>query len=342
MDKFVTSQNYICVSGYGWSGSSACVDLLKEFEGFGALQGEFRIAKDPYGLRDLEGSLVHNWDFIRHDVAIRDFLAFCKVLSRETGLFSKVGKNFANKLNIDFMLESKSYINRLTNMTYLGDTFVHRYNIPAYKNFIMKARSKLGKNNAKLMYFARPNEVDFIRETRDYIDSLFVNYMSIEKINTLVLDQAIPPTNIIGTSKYFKNIKIIIVDRDPRDIYVNMIRGRGLLGPELIKRDSVDKYIKWHKQLRRSSVSDRNNIDINKHVLRLNFEDLVLNYNDSILRIKDFLEIDMQHNQKLMHFDPSYSIKNIGLWREYKNQSIMHDIGSELKDYCCNDNRISN
>jgi hypothetical protein len=94
--------------------------------------------------------------------------------------------------------------------------------------------------------------------------------------------------------------------------------------------------------LRRSSVSDRNNIDINKHVLRLNFEDLVLNYNDSILRIKDFLEIDMQHNQKLMHFDPSYSIKNIGLWREYKNQSIMHDIGSELKDYCCNDNRISN
>ena len=334
MDKFVTSQNYICVSGYGWSGSSACVDLLKEFEGFGALQGEFRIAKDPYGLRDLEGSLVHNWDFIRHDVAIRDFLAFCKVLSRETGLFSKVGKNFANKLNIDFMLESKSYINRLTNMTYLGDTFVHRYNIPAYKNFIMKARNKLGKNNAKLMYFARPNEVDFIRETRDYIDSLFVNYMSIEKINTLVLDQAIPPTNIIGTSKYFKNIKIIIVDRDPRDIYVNMIRGRGLLGPELIKRDSVDKYIKWHTLMRKMSKNDKNNKDILKKVIRLNFEDLVLDYDSSVAKIFDFIGVNGVHSQKYKFFNPNASAANIGLWKEYHNQEVMQEIANMIPEYC--------
>ena len=334
MDKFVTSQNYICVSGYGWSGSSACVDLLKEFEGFGALQGEFRIAKDPYGLRDLEGSLVHNWDFIRHDVAIRDFLAFCKVLSRGTGLFSKVGKNFANKLNIDFMLESKSYIDRLTNMIYLGDTFVHRYNIPAYKNFIMKARNKLGKNNAKLMYFARPNEVDFIRETRDYIDSLFVNYMSVEKINTLVLDQAIPPTNIIGTSKYFKNIKIIIVDRDPRDIYANMVKRSRLLGSDLSNIDSATKYIQWHKQLRRMSVIDSNNIDIDKYILRLSFEDLVLKRDNSVEKIIKFLGGDAQHKNKDVYFSPAYSAKNIGLWKSYTDQSVMDKISKELESYC--------
>ena len=326
--------NLISVSGYGWSGSSACIDILKEFEGFEALEGEFRIAKDPYGLRDLEGSLVHNWDFIRHDVAIRDFLAFCKVLSRETGLFSKVGKNFANKLNIDFMLESKSYINRLTNMTYLGDTFVHRYNIPAYKNFIMKARNKLGKNNAKLMYFARPNEVDFIRETRDYIDSLFVNYMSIEKINTLVLDQAIPPTNILGTSCYFEDIKTIIIERDPRDIYANMVRGRRLLGPELINKDSVEKYIKWHKQLRRVSEKDRDNIDISKNVLNLYFEDLVLNLDKTIEKINKFLGNNNIHDKKGRYFSQSYSIKNIGIWKKYKNQSVMSEIKKELNEYC--------
>ena len=102
--------NFVSVSGYGWTGSSACIDILKEFEGFGALQGEFRIAKDPYGLTNLEESLVHNWDSIRNDIAIKDFLNYCEMLSMDTGLFSKPGKGLANKLNIDFMSESKHYI----------------------------------------------------------------------------------------------------------------------------------------------------------------------------------------------------------------------------------------
>ena len=55
-------RNFVSISGYGWTGSSACIDILHEFKGFGALKGEFRIAKDPYGLIDLENSLVHNWD----------------------------------------------------------------------------------------------------------------------------------------------------------------------------------------------------------------------------------------------------------------------------------------
>jgi len=66
----VKGLNYICVIGYGRSGSSACIDLLKEFQNLHVMDGEFRIAKDPHGLLDLENSLVHNWDFMRNDVAI--------------------------------------------------------------------------------------------------------------------------------------------------------------------------------------------------------------------------------------------------------------------------------
>jgi len=332
--KSIEKRSYICVSGYGWTGSSACIDLLKEFKGFGALDGEFRIARDPYGLRDLEESLVHNWDFIRHDVAIRDFLNYCKVLSRETGLFSQVGRNFSNKLNIDFMSESKSYINKLTDMIYLGDTFIHRYNIPAHKNFFMKIRSKFGKNNAKPMYLSRPDKAEFIKETRKYINNLFSVYMDFKRINTLILDQSIPPTNINNTSQYFENIKIIIIDRDPRDIYVNMVRSQKLLGPELIKKDSVGKYIKWHKQLRHTSIDD--NYNCNKDVLRMNFEDLVLKYDDSIEKINFFIGNDAQHNDKGVYFLPEYSVKNIEIWKRYQDQSIMKEIGAELEEYCYN------
>ena len=66
--------NFISVIGYGWTGSSAYIELLKEFNEVGAFPGEFRIAKDPHGLVYLEESLVHNWDFIGNDIAIKNFI----------------------------------------------------------------------------------------------------------------------------------------------------------------------------------------------------------------------------------------------------------------------------
>ncbi len=324
--------NLISVSGYGWSGSSACIDILKEFEGFEALEGEFRIAKDPYGLADLEESLVRNWDFIRHDVAIKDFLNYCKVLSRGTGLFRKVGKNFSNKLNIDFMLESEAYIANLADMSYFGDTSVYRYNIPAYSNFIMKLRSKLGKANGNYMHFARPNEDDFIKKTRSYINSLFKFYENCITTNTLILDQAIPPTNIINTSKYFENIKIIIIDRDPRDIYVNLVKNNVLIGADLKNCDSAKKYIKWHNTLRNNKVCNDNS----QKILRLNFEDLVGDYEQSIDKIIRFLGGDLIHKNKYSFFNPNSkrSKSNVGLWKNHTNQLVMEKISKELKDYC--------
>ena len=334
MIKQSVNRNYISVSGYGWSGSSACIDLLKEFDGFEALEGEFRIAKDPYGLTDLENSLVYNWDFVRHDTAIKDFIKYCQVLSRETNLFSRSGKNFSKKLNIDFMFESRAYIDRLTSMNYLGDTFIHRYYIPAYKNFFMKVRSKFGKNNAKPMYLSRPDKAEFIKETRKYINNLFSGYMDFKRINTLILDQSIPPTNINNTSQYFENIKIIIIDRDPRDIYVNLVKNNVLIGADLKNCDSAKKYIKWHNTLRNNKVCNDNS----QKILRLNFEDLVGDYEQSIDKIIRFLGGDLIHKNKYSFFNPNSlrAAGNVGLWKKYKDQVVMGEIHKELEMYCYN------
>jgi hypothetical protein len=320
--------NYICVSGYGWTGSGACIDLLKEFKGVCAPQGEFRIIKDPYGIKDLEESLVHNWDFIRHDVAIKDFLNYCEIMGRETGLFKKSGKGFSKKLNVNFMKESHKYIDRMTNMSYYGDTFVHRYKVSAFENFVMKIRTKFGGNNAKKMYLSRPAEDFFIEESKRYIDKIFYQYAVLKKANKIVLDQAIPPTNIHNTVKYFNKIKLIIVDRDPRDIYVNMVKRGKLLGPELEGADSASKYIKWHKLLRGDTLSD------DEHIFRINFEDLVFKYDESIKKIIDFLGGDMKHNKKGEYFSVARSINNVGLWKSYKDQEVMSVILDELPSYC--------
>ena len=330
---------YVCIIGYGWSGSSACIDLLREFEGFKALEGEFRIAKDPYGLNDLENSLVHNWDFIRHDVAIRDFLNYCKMLSRKSNLFSKVGKNFSEKLNVDFMSESKLYIDKLTDMMYFGDTSVHRYNISAYKNFIMKIRSKIGRNNAKNMYFSRPSEDMFLEETRKYINKLFNQYAESNDANTIILDQAVSVTNILNNIRYFDDMKIIIIDRDPRDIYSNLVKSNVLIGADLYNQDSIYKYVKWHETIRKNIKTKVKGKEFSKVILKLNYEDLVYDYKQSVARIIDFLGGDIVHKNKYSYFNPE-SVRaknNAGLWKTYRSQSAMSQIGKELKEYCYND-----
>ena len=330
MNNSQLKYNFVSVSGYGWTGARAWIDILKEFKGIDALNGEFRIAKDPYGLIDLEESLVYNWDFMRHDVAIRDFINYCEMMSRGTGLFKRAGKDFSRKLHIDFMEETSLYIDKLVKMRYYGDTFIHRYKIPAYKNFIKKVRSKMGKENAVSMYLSRPSEDFFIKETKNYINRLFSKYAECENLNTIVLDQAIPTTNINKAVRYFDEIKLIIIDRDPRDIYANSVRGNRLLGPELIKNDSSKTYITWHKMLRKKSQYDISD----KNVLRLYFEDFIFKYDESIDRITKFLDIDYCHNQKGKYFKPSDSIKNVGLWKKYKNQAAMSEIYDELESYC--------
>ncbi len=52
MDKIT----YLAIGGYFYSGSSAVVDLLKEYRGFYESGSEIRIINDPYGLIQLEKS----------------------------------------------------------------------------------------------------------------------------------------------------------------------------------------------------------------------------------------------------------------------------------------------
>ena len=284
--------DFICVSGYGKSGSGACVDLLKEFEFIDGINKEFRIAKDPYGILDLEFSLVDNWEFVRHNMAITDFLKYCSVLSRNDGLFKKTGKNFSHLLYVDFMKESEEYINRINDFKYIGDTLISRYYLNSIQSFMQRLRSKFSLNNALNMYFSRPSYSKFEVETNRYIKNLFKNYADHNNLYKVVLDQAISPININKTIRFFDNSKLIIVDRDPRDIYATMIREKRLLGSDVLSNKSVDKYISWHHTVRKQVKNDLNTTNIKENILKLKYEDFFVNYDNTIKKLREFLNID--------------------------------------------------
>ncbi len=331
------SFEFICVSGYGKSGSGACVNLLKEFEHIDGLENEFRIAKDPYGLIDLELSLVSNWEFVRHNVAIDDFLSYCVMLGREDGLFNRTGKGFSKKLNVDFVLESEKYINRLTDYKYYGDTLLHRYKLSAAKSFISRIRSRFGLTNSMSMHFSKPTSEDFLFETINYIRRLYENYASDNNLRGIILDQSVSPNNIEKTIRYFDSDRLVIVDRDPRDIYATMLKERRLLGADRSQYDLVEKYIIWHKAIRSKLTSNCLNSDPRCNILELRFEDFFVNYERVIETLKNFLEIDFVHKDKGSRFNPETMSKHVGIWRNAKDQKAMDRIFKEFPESCFHD-----
>ena len=97
-----TNLNFICVAGFGYSGSGAIIDLLKEFDQYYVFEKEFRLIKDPDGIIDLENALVKNWGELRSDIAIRRFKSFMRIAGRKQRLFSEIGYGFNETFNNQF------------------------------------------------------------------------------------------------------------------------------------------------------------------------------------------------------------------------------------------------
>ena len=326
--------SFVAVSGYGKSGSGACVDILKEFEYIGGLDREFRIAKDPFGLIDLESSLVSNWEFVRHNTAIHNFIDYCNMLGRNEGLFTKTGKGFSDLLDVNFLNETNRYIESITDFKYFGDTLLQRYNLSVKELLIQRLRSKLKLANKKQMYFSKPSKDKFLSATNFYIRNLFDNFANKNNLKVIVLDQAIPPNNISKSILYFNNPKIIIVDRDPRDIYATMILEKRLLGADIANSDSFEKYLIWHKSIRQQSTSDINNPDLDGNILRLNFESFFVDYDNTLKRIKEFLSVDFYHKDKGLRFSPDTMQEHVGIWRNFSDQYTISRIKEELIESC--------
>ncbi len=74
-----------------------------------------------------------------------------------------------------------------------------------------------------------------------------------------------------------------------------------------------------------------------KDVLKIQFEDLILHYDETIKIICDFLgEEKFIHVDMKKHLIPENSKKNIGLWKNFENKKIIKKIHDELREYCWN------
>ena len=331
---------FVNVSGFFYSGSSAMVDLLKEFRGCYEPNAEMRFIRDPYGIIPMEQTLIHQWDWINSSAAISDFEDFMKLCARPKGLLLPMGYGLTKTISPNFIKITRDYINDLTDYTYKMDFYHYkskksfiRYQLDRYRwaiEHITKGKLKTANRNIATCYFSRPTQQQFNKATQKFFYRLFEGHAFADGMTYIILDQAIPVNNTQVIHRYFKKAKMIIIDRDPRDIFCDEIKSGERFDQDGKTMEAARRYVVRSKAMREGIILDED-------ILQVRFEDLIIHYDESRLKVLSFLGLDeSDHIMKKAFLKPEVSIKNIGIWRKYYDNchEAIDYIEKELHDHC--------
>lgn len=322
---------YILVLGYGWSGSSAVVDLLNEYDQTYQIPVEFRLIKDPYGMMDLRYNLVDRWDPLNVDISVKKFLWHVKYLNQKRKRIPpRVGLGYQTALHHDFENAVNKFISEIAPTQYDGFWFFFDYLKSGvdllFERVLLKLHLKKNKNEN--MFYSNISGDYFDQKAQECIESIFAEAQSKSKF--LILDQAVPAQDIEQADHYFKDYKVIVVDRDVRDNYCDLVNNHALIGEEIRKSKDNRFFIDWYLRLRknRSDYSESSNVKF------VSFEKLVFEYEETVREIEDFVGLSSDSHKKIKeYFNPDNSKRNIGIWKKYERQEIISDLKEKLADY---------
>jgi hypothetical protein len=170
----------------------------------------------------------------------------------------------------------------------------------------------------------------FINQAKQFTTRLLQEENNGNKYKYILLDQAIPPISISKYLRYWDNPKVIIIDRDPRDLYVI---NKALWGCGFIPMHNVGQFIKWYSSTRQLRENETIN---NENCLFLCFESLIYDYDNMLTRIMKFTNLSTNaHIHKLKYFNPELSKRNTMIFKQYPDlYEDVEKIEKELDQYC--------
>ncbi len=315
-----------CSSYYG-TGSSAVTDFVTEFSSVKSLgEYEFRFLHDTDGIADLQYHLVENHNRHNSGHALKRFK---KLVDFYAG--SRFAKRYEPYFGNRWKEISYKYIDSLTDFSFKGwwqydllDKGTGYY----YRKLLINKLYKmtLGRGNERTLNVlpneitlcSRPTKEEFIEKTKKYLNELMIA-ANPEGAPMLMVDQLLPSSEIWRFLPYFDDVCTIVVERDPRDLYIlEKFIWKGCLIPT----DDVETFCKWYRYTRAHRKTE---VYDSQKVMLLQFEDLIYHYDETSAKLRDWLGLkEEDHVDKLKKLDPSRSIRNTRLWKKY-------DIGEELK-----------
>ncbi len=311
-------RSIITVHGYGYSGSGAVIDLLREFSNVRTLAGnepQFNKLKVEEDLSEIDFPQVAGGLFdLEHYINSRNIFLNDAVMNRFVRMISHsdIYYRFPETRPAVF-----KFMHHLINFTlpHLKEKY---YNGP---------QSELTVKGSDIYTLKHLSLKEYRNICRLFIRELFNSIPPIEGKDTLVLDGFLCDLEYDNKryQEFVPGIKTIVVYRDPRDIYAFAIDKK----IEWIPLDA-DTFIEWIKL-----STERFDIH-SSDFLVIRFEDLVMQYQHTRDTLIGYLGLEpgMQCKNK-MYFDPAISAKNIGIWKNSRvNKGDFDKIHNNLPELC--------
>lgn len=323
------------ISGYGFSGSGAVIDLLADYNTVKiASESEISLIYKPDGIDDLKRALVDNpVRYYACDSAIRRFKQFMKRSAKE--LNSRTDGRFTPTCN--------DFIESIIQVKWKGSTMTH-FAQETGMEYVFRQRLARGLRRRfeqlfgpinrpfppdKEMYYSIMGEDEFISLAQRFLmDIITAMTGDTQKYSHIIVDQLFPADNPEKDFIYFNNVKAIVVSRDPRDVYILSKTRTGMDG-RFIPSDNVNDFIRYYDGMMRGSRTKNN-----KNVLTIQFEELIYQPEQVRNRIECFLGLTNIGRIYTGRFDPKKSINNTQLYLRYPQYSSDIDkIKCTLSDY---------
>ena len=263
------------------------------------------------------------------DVAIKQFICDIYHCYDNKGLvFYEYNPSF---YSYNFLVKSIDFLFKIIDLDDTTKNILQKYRFPYVFNSNttqFKNCSFMKSNNIHQFILYRFKDIS-IKEFDTYVEEYLHNILhSVGKKEFFICDQLLPSTkDFLETFRYYEKSALqICVYRDPRDQFLSAFRW----GLNYLPRD-IDGFVTfYHKEHLQELFAEAS-----PYRLMVRFEDLVLNYDETVRRIMDFCGLDpADHMAPKAVFDPAASAVNIGAYKQFVDQEFMRQIEERLGEYC--------
>ena len=250
---------YINVVGSACSGTGAIFDYLYgRGDLYDPLYGEeYLLPSLPNGLLTLLATIEKASDPSITEHSLKKF----KYLTHDLMKYWS-SKKYNEKLNSNikiFEIAVEEFIKDITYTDYPMRLLSHELSKSFVEKMISKLRRKLGISARNPQTRLMVSKKDFLEAVNKLHNSMFNKNAENKKI---ILNRGCSVWSLNECSKFFLKGKIVVVNRDPRDQFVELKSYK--------QAHSVDGFIDWYRELR-----NRLNLINDSNVLFINFEDFV-------------------------------------------------------------------
>lgn len=310
----------IAVTSYCGTGSSAVIDLLSEYRSCTTndlRRYEHILFYDINGIFDLEDKLLRGIDVHRSDEAIKNFKkSMMKLYKNNFGWFGSYEVMYGEK----FKTLVDDFINELPHCVIKGKWYWQYEGVKfSFIKVILQFGSKILQNRtihkwgrqyiikgSDNMVLSFPTEEEFFTAARKFINGYLELISGNEKKN-IIFDHLLLPHNAFRLPNYFdEDFRLIIVDRDVRDMYTLTSHVWPAINSEAPFPKNCNDFIDFWGRMKNSEkyIED-------SRIYRLQFEDLIYDYEETIDKLEGFIGLKSEdHIYKKKYFDPEKSIKN--------------------------------